>query len=368
MSDISYDSAGVAYDILDTFKRLAQQNAGLTNDNVGHFKKIKPVFGTRGESVFLIDAGDSYIGHIEETLGTKNLVADRMYELTGKSYYDHIAIDTVAAIINDLISLGALPVSCAMHLAAGRSEWFEDEARVNDLVTGWKQACDESMCVWGGGETPALKGIVEAGTVLLSGSAVGVIEDKTNLISGDISDGDAIVMVASHGIHANGLSLARMIAEKHPDGYGAKMSDGRGFGEGLLDASAIYVKLIKGCQDSGIKIKYASHITGHGWRKIMRSSENFIYEIDEVMEVHPVFNFIQEHSGFDDREMYETFNMGAGYMIIVPQEQAEAAVATAIENGYIAKKIGQVRKEGDKKEVAIKPLGITFGGDELQVR
>ena len=106
---------------------------------------------TLGESCSLIDIGDSYLGHVEEGLGTKNLVADALRQrlqvaesierITVKSYYAQIAQDTVAAIVNDMITLGVLPLSVAMHLGVGASEWFEDTERYLELIEGWKQAC-----------------------------------------------------------------------------------------------------------------------------------------------------------------------------------------------------------------------------------
>ncbi len=118
---MTYAGTGVNYDAMDPFKRMAQLAARETSGNIrrlngGEFKEFEP---SRGESAFLIEEADSYRAHVEEGLGTKNLVADAMYALTGKSYYDQIAQCTVAMIVNDLVTLGALPLSVAMHLAIG---------------------------------------------------------------------------------------------------------------------------------------------------------------------------------------------------------------------------------------------------------
>lgn len=362
---ITYESTGVQYDVLDGFKVLAQKAAASTDGNADHLD-IKTLPECRGESVFLFETATNYIAHIEETLGTKNLVADLMYPITGKSYYDAIAIDTVAAIINDIMSLGALPVTIAMHLAAGKSEWFTDDQRVSDLVEGWKQACDESMVVWGGGETPTLKGVVEADTVLLSGSSVGIIEDKANRIKGDLQAGDAIMFVASNGIHANGLTLSRKIAEGFDEGFGVKMDNGRMFGEAILDSSRIYVKLLKGLQEAKVGIHYTSHITGHGFRKIMRGQAELTYRIQKLQKPQAVFGFIQQHSGLDDREMYETFNMGTGYAFFIPVEGVDSFLEVAKSTGYDAIHAGVV--EAGPRSVVIEPIDVTFGGEELKVR
>ena len=133
---------------------------------------------SRGESVYLIETPDSYIAQVHEGLGTKNLVADAMAGLDNTLYYDKIAQDTVAAIVNDMITLGALPLSVAMHLAVGDSNWFHHQQIPINLIEGWQKACDLAGCAWGGGETPTLKDIIIPGTFELSGSAVGIIKPK----------------------------------------------------------------------------------------------------------------------------------------------------------------------------------------------
>src|SRR3989338_2737799 len=125
---MTYAGAGVDYDAMDQFKRMAKLAGRETAGNIrrlnnGEFREVEM---SRGESVYLIEAAKSYLAHVEEGLGTKNLVADAMYSLTGRSYYDNIAECTVAMIVNDLVTLGALPLSVAMHLAVGTSDWFND--------------------------------------------------------------------------------------------------------------------------------------------------------------------------------------------------------------------------------------------------
>src|SRR5207248_208250 len=174
---------------------------------------------TRGESAYLMEAADAFWGHVEEGLGTKNRVADAMGKLTGKSFYKNIGIDIVATIVNDLITCGALPVSVAMHAAVGDSAWFADQKRANALVEGFAEGCQQGGAVWGGGETPTLRGIVESETIVLAGSAFGRIAPKNLRIVGDVKDGDAIIFLASSGVQTNGLTLCRKIAEQLPQGY-----------------------------------------------------------------------------------------------------------------------------------------------------
>src|SRR6185369_17563441 len=216
---LSYEQAGVDYDKIDPLKVAAQRAAAATGAHLAAHG-FSEVLASRGESAYVVDVGPFYIASIVECLGSKALVADEMRQLTGKSYYDGIAQDTIAMAINDLITVGATPLVVQAYWAAGGSDWFGDAARAQALVAGWKRACDVCSVAWGGGETPALSGIVEAGRIDLAASCTGLINPKERLSVGDkLGAGDAIVLLASSGIHANGLSLARKLVERLPLGY-----------------------------------------------------------------------------------------------------------------------------------------------------
>lgn len=368
MTPKTYAGTGVNYDVMDPFKRMAQRAAQETAGNIagfsgGEFREFSP---SRGESAYLIETKHNFLAHVEEGLGTKNLVADAMYALTGYSYYDRIAQCTVAMIVNDLITLGAMPLSVAMHLAVGSSDWFNDENRSRDLVKGWQYACDLARCTWGGGETPTLKGVIVPGTVVLSGSAIGVVQPKERLIFGSISHGDTIILVESSGIHANGLTLARTIADSLPEGYLTMLPDGRTYGTTLLDATRIYVALVEECLDAGVDIHYAVNITGHGWRKLMRANEPFTYVIDTLPKQLPIFDFIQKHGPVDDVEAYGNLNMGAGFALYVSPNDVEKVLAVAERLLYTAFVAGYI--ENGEKKVVIRPKNIEFDGSTLGVR
>lgn len=366
--NMTYAGTGVNYDAMDPFKRKAQLTARETAGNItrlngGEFREFKP---SRGESAYLIKTDDSYLAHVEEGLGTKNLVADAMYVLTGKTYYDQIAQCTVAMIVNDLVTLGALPLSVAMHLAVGTSDWFNNEKRTGDLITGWRNACNMARCIWGGGETPTLKGIVVPEAVVLSGSAIGIIKPRERLIAGPIQHSDAIVIIESSGIHANGLTLARRIADKLPEGYLTKLPDGRTYGKTLLDPTHIFVGLVENCLDAGLNIHYAVNVTGHGWRKLMRATQPFAYVIETLPTQLPIFDFLQKHGPVDDHEAYGNLNMGAGFALYVTEAQATQVIVIARQLGLRAFVAGHI-EEGDKK-VAIKPKNLEYAGETLAVR
>jgi phosphoribosylformylglycinamidine cyclo-ligase len=364
---LSYEDSGVSYDRLDAFKRACQQAARGTAGALAAHGYGEPA-SVRGESAYLIEAEDHYLAHVEEGLGTKNLVADAVPARPGFAPYRAIGIDTVATIVNDLVTCGALPVSVAMHAAVGDSDWFADEARAGALVEGFAQGCHSAGAVWGGGETPALRGIVEPGAIVLAGSAVGRISPKSLRIVGDVADGDAIVFLPSTGVQTNGLTLCRQLADRLPGGYATPVPGGTTYGEELLAPSAIYVGFVRECQRRGIRLRYAAHVTGHGWRKLMRLEEPFVYEIDTVRPPHPVFRFLMEKGPVSAREAYATFNMGVGFAAYVRPADAEATVAAARAAGHDAWMAGRVRRDGNRKAVVINPLALEYEADTLRLR
>jgi phosphoribosylformylglycinamidine cyclo-ligase len=367
MERLTYAGAGVDYGALDPFKRRAQLAARETSGALSRLG-ISELEASRGESAYLVETPDSFLAHVEEGLGTKNLVADAMYRLVPtRTYYDHIAQDTVAMIVNDMITLGALPIAVAMHLGAGSSDWFEDERRAGDLIDGWRKACQLSRCVWSGGETPTLSGLVEKGAVVLAGSAVGIIKPKSRLIRANIESGDVIILLESSGIHANGLTLARAVAERAPNGYLTLLGDGRPYGEALLDPTYIYLGLIEDCLDRGVDIHYAVNITGHGWRKLMRAREPFAYVIEKVPAPQPVFEFMQAVGRVEDLEAYGNLNMGAGFAFYLPEKDVATVMDVATAFPFRAWRAGYVEKSAARK-VVIAPKALEYTAETLGVR
>jgi phosphoribosylformylglycinamidine cyclo-ligase len=367
---LSYEQAGVNYDLIDPLKVTAQRAAAETASHLAAhgFSEVK---ASRGESAYVVDVGPFYIASIVECLGSKALVADEMHALTGKSYYDGIAQDTIAMAINDLITVGATPLVVQAYWAAGGSDWFSDAQRSQALVAGWKRACDICSVAWGGGETPALAGIVADGRIDLAASCTGLINPKERLSVGDkLAPGDAIVLLASSGIHANGLSLARKLVERLPQGYLTPVGDPANtaltYGEALLAPTVLYSPVTEALYGAGITPHYCANITGHGWRKLLRHPAEHRYRIHTVPAVTPVLKFIQQHARQDDREAYSTLNMGAGFAIFVRAEDAQRTVDVARAQGIEALIAGQV--EAGPKELLIEPLNIRFGNDDLQLR
>jgi phosphoribosylformylglycinamidine cyclo-ligase len=234
-------------------------------------------------------------------------------------------------------------------------------------VAGWKRACDTCKVAWGGGETPALAGIVAEGRIDLAASCTGLINPKERLSVGDkLAPGDAIVLLASSGIHANGLSLARKLVERLPNGYLTEVEPGLTYGEALLAPTVLYSPVTEALYAAGITPHYCANITGHGWRKLLRHPAAHTYRIQSVPSVTPVLKFIQAHARQDDKEAYSTLNMGAGFALFVRAEDAQRTVEIAKSQGIDAIVAGQI--EAGPKKLIIEPLNIEFGDDALQLR
>jgi phosphoribosylformylglycinamidine cyclo-ligase len=363
---LTYDQAGVKYDQVDPIKLLAQQSAKATAANLA-VRGLTEIAASRGESAYVLDIGHAYLASIVECLGTKILVADAVYRDTGKSFYAAIAQDTIAMAVNDLITVGATPLVVQAYWAAGGSDWFNDRKRAADLIAGWKAACDVCGVSWGGGETPALAGVVESDTIDLGASCVGLVQPKSRLSLGEkLAPGNAIVLLASSGIHANGVSLARKLAERLPAGYQTVIEGGTTFGEAILAPTTLYVPVTEALAKAGIVVNYTVNVTGHGWRKLLRHTSEFTYRIHTVPPVPPVLSFMQREAKLDNTEAYGTLNMGAGFALFVDPNDAEATAHIARQCGIEAWVAGAVA--AGPKQVLIEPIGVTYSAEDLKLR
>jgi phosphoribosylformylglycinamidine cyclo-ligase len=161
-----------------------------------------------------------------------------------------------------------------------------------------------------------------------------------------------------------------LIADRLPAGYQTPIGhgDARTYGQALLAPSVIYVNFVRACQQAGIGLHYVSHVTGHGWRKLMRLEAPFVYEIHTPRPAPALFQFLMEAGPIEVREAYATFNMGVGFAAYVAPADVEATLAAAYAGGYDAWHAGTVCKEGERKAVTVPTLDLEFDGSTLQVR
>lgn len=362
----NYKKSGVDYQKLDGAKLLSQVLARETLHDVD-LEKFKMREDSFGESASLLESSDFFLALTLEGLGTKSLIADAMETLTGNSFYEGIGRDGVAVIANDLMTVGAKAQLIMQYLGTGNSHWLDNHTRVEALQTVFKNACLEIGAVWGGGETPTLKGVINANTIELAGCGLGIICPKTRHLSGaKLQAGDAIVGIASSGIHANGLSAARTLAKQLPQGYLTPLKNGQTLGEALLTPTRLYGPLMESLFEAGIKLHYATNITGHGWLKLMRATEQFTYEVDTLPPVPTVLKFMVETLPLSSKEAYATFNMGLGMAFFLPEAQVAPTLRLAKKLKYKAYHMGRVI--AGEKQVRLLPLNVTYAGAELGVR
>lgn len=360
-----YGEAGVDYDILDAAKRAALTAASSTTA-FARLRGADLLEASRGEPAVVFEVGGRHFGFVLECLGTKSMIARAYERETGLDRFAAIGYDTVAAVVNDCCCVGALPLVVNAYFATGSGTWYEG-SRAASLIEGWRRACEDAGASWGGGESPSLSGLVASEEIDLAGSAVGLLpEGIAPLLGEQLCPGDEIVLVASSGLHANGASLVRSLAARLEKGLLSELPSGRSLAEAVLEESVIYVRLLEALLGQKLGLHYASHLTGHGWRKLMRAAAEFSYRIETLPEVPEVLAYLVAGLGFSPRQAYATFNMGAGFALYVAKGAGEAVVELARSLGYRAELAGRV--EAGAKQVLIEPLALRYRADELELR
>ncbi len=363
----AYALAGVDYTKIEPFKHamIAAGKQTLAFPNKRDVYINSDVLHSHG-GVFEYRGSAAHMWcNTQEGLGNKNWIAEWMYENAGegKTYYDSIAIDAALMAVNDVIAQGAMPVVYTDEVAAGDSDWFNDEKRAQDLAAGFLKVCEESGMALPAGESPALKYLIKAEPPVksapsLSGCVTAIIAPKERLITGTrLAPGDAIIGVTSSGIHANGISLVIKKALELPDQFLTKLPNGNTLGAETLIPTRNYVGFVEALLDSGIDIHALLPGTGSGVSKIAFDSRPATYRIHSWVDVPPLFLFMQS-IGISLEDCLKTFNWGIGYYAFVSRVDVEATLKVAKSAGYDALEVGVV-EEGDRK-VIFEPENITL--------
>jgi phosphoribosylformylglycinamidine cyclo-ligase len=213
---------------------------------------------------------------------------------------------------------------------------------------------------------PYLSALAAGLALLLAGAAVGLVpEGRASILGRDLAPGDDVVLVASSGLHANGASLARMVASQASDGWNTRLGDGRRFGEAILTPSVLYVPLVRALLASDISVRYLSHITGHGLQKLMRPQRDLSYRITDLPPVPIELSYIADATGMSPRDAYGTLNMGAGFAVYAAAGDGARVVDVAQRLGLGARVAGRV-EEGPRR-VTLEPLGVVFDEHEMSL-
>ncbi|WP_100641242.1 phosphoribosylformylglycinamidine cyclo-ligase [Alteromonas facilis] len=264
--------------------------------------------------------------------------------------HDSIGIDLVAMCVNDLIVQGAEPLFFLDYYATGKLN--VDTAA--DVVTGIGEGCIQSGCALIGGETAEMPGMYHGDDYDVAGFCVGVVEAEDVIDGSKVSDGDALIALASSGPHSNGYSLIRKILEVDNTDLSQPLGD-RSIADHLLTPTKIYVKSVLTLLEQ-VEVHAISHITGGGfWENIPRVlPNNYCASIDGNSWQWPeIFSWLQQAGNVDTKEMYRTFNCGVGLIIALPQESVEQAINILTEHGEDAWQIGTIVPKSDEQSVVI---------------
>ncbi|NTW70766.1 MAG: phosphoribosylformylglycinamidine cyclo-ligase [Eubacteriaceae bacterium] len=334
MKEFTYKDAGVdieaGYESVDRIKKHVKRTAkeGVLS-GLGGFGGMFEL-PTGYKQPVLVSGTDG--------VGTKLIIAQKMDK------YDTIGIDCVAMCVNDIACQGAEPMYFLDYIACGKN----DPAKIEEIVKGICDGCIEGDMALIGGETAEMPDMYAADDYDLAGFAVGVAE-KASLIDGkDITAGDVIIGIPSSGVHSNGFSLVRKLLFDHKK-YDVKdhfQELGDQLGNVLLTPTKIYVKAIKAALKGG-KVKGIAHITGGGfYENVPRAlPEGYKAVIDiKVIEKLPIFEFIQKEGNISHKEMYSTFNMGIGLMMITSPEEKDKILKSLMAIGEKPVVLGEIIK------------------------
>ena len=260
--------------------------------------------------------------------------------------HDTVGIDCVAMCVNDVACSGAKPLFFLDYIACGKN--FPE--KIEQIVAGVAEGCVQAGCALVGGETAEMPGFYPEDEYDLAGFSVGVGE-KSKLVSGEeLQAGDALIGVASSGVHSNGFSLVRKVFNISSQRLQVQVPElGKSLGEELLTPTRIYVKPLLALMDS-VRVHAISHITGGGFYenvpRMLQDGFTAVIEKDKCFK-KPIFDLIAKEGNIPERDMYNTFNMGTGLVIAVDATKADEAVRILQQAGEQAAIIGQI-KSGEK--------------------
>ena len=331
----SYKAAGVditaGYKAVELMKaHIARtQTSGVVSD-IGGFGGLFELDMTGITRPVLVSGTDG--------VGTKLKIAFVMDK------HDTVGIDCVAMCVNDIICCGAKPLIFLDYIACGKNV----PEKIAAIVSGVAEGCVQAGCALIGGETAEMPGFYPIDEYDLAGYSTGVVDKAKILNNKTIKEGDVIIALPSSGVHSNGFSLVRKVFDVENSDI-TKPCDflgGKSIGETLLTPTKIYVKPMLELFDN-VTVKAVSHITGGGfYENIPRSIPNgYSAKIEKsAVKVLPIFELIEKTGKIDNRDMFNTFNMGVGMSIVVDKNDADKAISVLKANGEDAYLLGEIVK------------------------
>ena len=262
--------------------------------------------------------------------------------------HDTVGIDCVAMCVNDIICCGAKPLFFLDYIACGKNY----PEKIASIVSGVCEGCVQSGCSLIGGETAEMPGFYPVDEYDLAGFSVGVVDKEKVIDNKKMIPGDVIIALPSSGVHSNGFSLVRKVFDVENKDIKSPVDalGGKSIGETLLTPTKIYVKPVLSLIDK-VNVKGISHITGGGfYENIPRSIPDGLGAVinKESIRILPIFDLIAKTGNIDERDMFNTFNMGVGMSIVVAKEDADKAITVLKENNEDAYIIGEIVSSDEK--------------------
>ena len=318
----TYSEAGVDIDASErATEALIAQIKGVNRKGDGEAIKLDNGFAG------LVKLGDGALAMCTDGVGSKILLAEEMDSI------HTVGIDCVAMNTNDLICVGAEPLSFVDYVALDKP----DEKLMAKIGMGLAEGCKQSNCTLSGGETAILPELVHGFDI--AGTSVGYVKQDKIIDGTKITEGNVLIGLKSSGPHSNGYTLIRKLFDGDKD-----------LGKKLVEPTRIYVKEVMKLINQ-VNVNGIAHITGGGLDNISRINDNFQYVIDKPLPVPSVFNWLQKKGSIETKEMYRTFNMGMGMIIIVDGDDAEKSVSIL---GEYAQIIGSVKSGKGISHTAVK--------------
>lgn len=327
---------------------LTYKEAGVNIEEGYRSVKLIKEYAKKTMSEYVLNGLGSFAGMVELPEGYKKPVLVSGTDGVGtkldiackKRKFDTVGIDCVAMCVNDILCHGAKPLFFLDYIACGKLE-----AEVSSyLVKGVAEGCIESQCSLIGGETAEMPGMYKEGDYDIAGFAVGIV-DKDKIINGkDIKSGDKLIGIASSGVHSNGYSLIRKVFKNLDEDF-----NGKAIWEELLTPTKIYVKPVLSLLEK-FNIKGMAHVTGGGFYENlprMLSEEGLSMVINKnSYEIPEIFKKLME-LGVQEEEMYNTFNMGIGFVLCVEEDEIEDVLKELSKQGEKAFEIGYINAGGE---------------------
>ncbi|EGS5728422.1 phosphoribosylformylglycinamidine cyclo-ligase [Clostridium perfringens] len=327
---------------------LTYKEAGVNIEEGYRSVKLIKEYAKKTMSEYVLNGLGSFAGMVELPEGYKKPVLVSGTDGVGtkldiackKRKFDTVGIDCVAMCVNDILCHGAKPLFFLDYIACGKLE-----AEVSsDLVKGVAEGCIKSQCSLIGGETAEMPGMYKEGDYDIAGFAVGIV-DKDKIINGkDIKSGDKLIGIASSGVHSNGYSLIRKVFKNLDEDF-----NGKAIWEELLTPTKIYVKPVLSLLEK-FNIKGMAHVTGGGFYENlprMLSKEGLSIVINKnSYEIPEIFKKLME-LGVQEEEMYNTFNMGIGFVLCVEENEVEEVLKELSKQGEKAFEIGYINAGGE---------------------